>query len=134
MPARWNLAELREQLQQTLRSLPLQTAVKEDDIGGLNNILQGAASAAGFVVGDSGYQLTASLQAQPPIEKDGWSWLRGNLKVELIAEDGVTVIGYQSWPLKVSAGEYSQLQPRLLDAADKKLKQELLSSMLEFVK
>ncbi|MCG6938444.1 MAG: LPP20 family lipoprotein [Gammaproteobacteria bacterium] len=131
-PAHWNLAELQEQLQQTLRSLPLQAVVKEDDTGGLANILQGAASAAGFVIGDNGYQLAASLQAQQPFEKDDWLWLRGNLKLELIAADGVTVIGYQSWPLKVSAGDDSQLLPRLLDAADKKLKQELLNTILEF--
>jgi len=112
-PALWNLAELREQLQQALRSLPLKTAVKTDDIGGLGNILQGAASKAGFNVGRSGYQLTASLDAQPPINRD-------------------TVIGYQSWPLKVSASNPSQLNARMLKAVDKKLKQELLKSVLEF--
>lgn len=133
-PARWNLAELNEQLQQALRSLPLQTVVKEDDTGGLNNILQGAASAAGFVIGDSGYQLAGSLTTQQPIEQDNWYWLRGTLKVEMIAEDGLTVLGYQTWPLKVSSGDYSLLQSRLLDAADKKLKQELLSNILEFTK
>ena len=103
--ARWNLAELSEQLQQALRSLPLITVVKVDDIGGLNNVLQGAAAKAGFSVADntssSGYQLAASLEAQQPIIKDDWHWLRATLKIELIAQDGITVIGYQSWPLKV---------------------------------
>ena len=133
VPGYWNLAELHEQLQQTLRSLPLQTVVKVDDTGGLSNILQGAASTAGFNIGHTGYQLAASLITQQPIKKDGWFWLRGTLKVELMAQDGVTAIGYQSWPLKVSAGDPSQLQARLLKAADKKLKQELLNSLLEFV-
>ena len=131
--ARWNLAELHEQLQQALRSLPLQTVVKVDDIGGLSEILQSAASSAGFNVSSAGYQLAASLEAQDPIKKDGWHWLRAVLKIELIAEDGVTVIGYQSWPLKVSAGSTSQLAARMVKAADTKLKQELLSSVLEFV-
>ena len=134
--ARWNLAELNEQLQQTLRALPLQTSVKVDDIGGLNNIVQGAASKAGFSVannaGSSGYQLAASLQAQQPIIKDDWHWLRATLKIELIAQDGFTVIGYQSWPLKVSASNASQLHSRMLKAVDNKLKQELLNSLLEF--
>jgi len=132
MPALWNLAELNEQLQQALRSLPLQTIVKADDIGGLSNILQGAASKAGFIVGSSGYQLAASLITQQAIKKDGWYWLRGTLNIELTTEDGVTVIGYQSWPLKVSAGNSSQLKARMAKAADKKLKQELLNSILEF--
>ncbi len=134
--ARWNLAELSEQLQQALRSLPLITVVKVDDIGGLNNVLQGAATKSGFSVddntGSSGYQLAASLEAQQPILKDDWHWLRATLKIELIARDGVTVIGYQSWPLKVSASNTSQLQPRMLKAVDEKLKQELLNSLLEF--
>lgn len=131
-PALWNLAELNEQLQQSLRSLPLQTTIKTDDIGGLSKILQGAASKAGFSVGATGYQLAASLVTQQPVNKDGWYWLRGTLSIELTAEDGVTVVGYQSWPLKVSAGSSSQLEARLVNAADKILKQELLNSMLAF--
>lgn len=132
LPARWNLAELNEQLQQELRSLPLQTAITVDDIGGLNNILQGAASKAGFILGNQGYQLIASLVAQQPIDQGDWHWLRATLKIELIAQDGVTVIGYQSWPLKVSASSTSQLEARMLKEVDKKLKQELLNSVLEF--
>ena len=134
--ARWNLAELSEQLQQALRSLPLKTVVKIDDVGGLNNVLQGAAAKSGFTPGDNissaGYKLAASLEAQQPILKDDWHWLRATLKIELIAQDGVTVIGYQSWSLKVSASNTSQLQSRMLKAVDKKLKQELLNSLLEF--
>lgn len=132
-PARWNLAELHEQLQQAMRSLPLQTVVKVDDVGGLSELLQSAASNAGFNVSNAGYQLAASLEAQDPVKQDSWYWLRAVLKIELISEDGTTVIGYQSWPLKVSAGSPSQLEARMIKAADAKLKQELLSSVLEFV-
>jgi len=130
--AQWNLAELDEQLQRVLRSLPLQTVVRVDDVGGLSNILQAAASNAGFTVGSAGYQLAASLKAQQPVKQDDWYWLRATLKIELVAQDGVTVIGYQSWPLKVSAANPSQLQARMIKAADKKLKQELLNSVLTF--
>ncbi len=132
LPARWSLAELNERLQQELRSLPLQTAVKVDDIGGLNNVLQGAASKAGFNVGNAGYQLAASLETQQPIHQGDWHWLKATLKIELIAQDGVTIIGYQSWPLKVSASSPSQLDARMLKEAGMKLKQELLNSVLEF--
>ena len=130
--AHWSLAELNEQLQQALRSLPLQTTVKQDDIGGLDNILQGAASKAGFNVGNSGYLLAASLEKQEPIDQGDWHWLRATLKIELIAQDGVTVIGYKSFSLKVSASSPTQLDARMSEAADKKLKAELLSSVLEF--
>jgi hypothetical protein len=139
--AQWNLAELNEKLQQALRSLPLKTVIKIDDIGGLKPIFQGAVANAGFKVDpgvanhtvSSPYQLAASLEAQQPIVRDNWHWLRATLKIELIAQDGVSVIGYQSWPLKVSAGSAAQLQPRLIKSVDKKLKQELLNSVLGFV-
>ena len=133
LPAQWNLAELDEQLQQALRSLPLQSVVKVDEIGGLNEILQAAGSSAGFNIGESGYQLAGSLETEQPVKQDDWYWLRATLKIELIAQDGVTVIGYQAWQLKVSAGNSSQLTARMLKAADKKLKQELLNSVLAFV-
>ncbi len=131
-PAKWNLAELDEQLQKALRALPLHTSVATDDVYGLASILQGAASDAGFNVGTSGYLLKASLMANEPIKKDDWYWLRSTLKLEFIAQDGVTVLGYESWPLKVSAGASSQLRSRMRKAADKKLKTELFNSMLKF--
>lgn len=135
--ASWNLADLHEQLQQALRALPLQTTVSVDDVGGLRNVLQGAASRAGFRLntdGQASYRLSAGLQTQSAIEKDNWYWLRGTLDLELIATDGSTVIGHRSWPLKVSAGSASQLPDRMRAAAQEKLDQELLNSMLEFVK
>jgi len=132
LPSFWNLAELSEQLQQALRALPLQTSIKQDDVGGISAILQGAASQAGFNVGSSGYHLSASLVAQEPIEQQDWYWLRATLKIELISQDGASVIGYKSWPLKVSASNKSQLDARMQKEVDKKLKQELLNSMLEF--
>ena len=132
--AKWNAAELNEKLQQALAALPLQAVVKTDDIGGLSNVVQAAAAKAGFNLDDSGYPLAASLEAQNPMTKDDWHWLRASLKIELLAQDGFTVIGYQSWPLKVSAGSETQLNARMLKAVDEKLKQELLNSILEFAK
>ena len=133
LPAQWNLAELNEKLHQALRSLPLHAVVKTDDVGGLNNVLQAAGSDAGFNISAVGYQLAASLEAQQATRQDNWYWLRATLKIELIAQDGLAVIGYQSWPLKVSAGNSSQLKARMIKAVDKKLKQELLASILKFV-
>ena len=134
-PASWSLAELDERLQRELRSLPVRAVIKSDDIGGLQNILQGAAAEAGFNVsaaGSDAYQLAASIDSQSPMFRDDWHWLRATLKLELIAQDGTTVIGYKSWPLKVSAGSASQLDARMMKAADMKLKAELLNSILEF--
>jgi len=130
----WNLAELNEDLHRSLRALPIYTTVKVDNVGGFSAVLQGAVSDAGFNLGSSGYQLNGSLEALQTIKNDDWYWRRASVKIQLISQDGTNVIGYQSWPLKVSSGDESQLDARLLDAADKKLKQKLLSSVLEFAK
>ena len=132
VPARWRLADLDEQFQRALRSLPLQAVIKVDDVGGLKAMLQAAVAKAGFEAGDAGFQLAASLATEEPKTAGDWHWLRATLKLELIALDGETVLGYQTWPLKVSANDASQLLARMRMAVDKKLQQSLLSSMLAF--
>jgi len=110
--------------------------VIEDSVGGLDNMLQAATSQAGFVVdtdsGHSVYQIAASMKTQPAFESEGWFWLRGNLKLELVSDDAQTIMGYKSWPLKVSSQDEGQLNSRMRIEIDKRLKQELFSSVLEF--
>jgi len=132
MPSRWNQAELNERLHQTMRQLPLQTVVTEDNVGGLGTILQGAAAQAGFKPGSQGYQLVASMKALPPVYSHDWYWLRGTLKLSLVSTDGHTVLGYKDWPLKVSSQTEKQLGSRMQKAMDKKLKQALLPAVLSF--
>lgn len=134
-PANWQLAELDERLQQALRALPLQTKVTQDDIGKLDSILQGAVSKAGFQISSSAagsYVISSSMTTQKPFKKNNWYWLRGSLSIELIAEIGNTVLGQESWPLKVSANSESALVPRMRKAVEEKLDQVLFDSMLEF--
>ena len=130
----WSSNEINERLRLALRQLPLETRAESKEMGDLANILQGAVSKAGFVVENNvnSYQLIASLDQAEPIKNDGWFWLRATLKLELIAQDGVTVRGFQSWPLKVTAGERTQLQSRLYNAVNKKLEDEVLNSILQF--
>ena len=130
----WGSNEINERLQLALRQLPLQTRAESKQMTDLGNMLQGAVSKAGFTVQNSAnnYQLIASLDQAEPIKSDGWFWLRATLKLELIAQDGVTVMGFQSWPLKVTAGERTQLQSRLHNAVNKKLEEEVLNSILQF--
>lgn len=130
-PSKWNLAELDEQLSSALRSLPVQPRVNADDVGGLDNILQAAVSAAGFRPGNSGYSIVASLDANEPFKQDGWYWQRGTLKLELVSAEG-KVLGHESWPLKASGSSAAQLPDRLRKEVDQTLKSELLTTMLAF--
>jgi hypothetical protein len=135
-PARWNLAELRDDLDQELKKLPLKTQIRTDGIGDLRKALQGAASKSGFEPDNArsmnNYTLVGNLDSQQPIKKDNWYWMRSSLTIELLALDGSTVIGSRTWLLKVSAGDVSQLKPRMKKVVEDKLNAELLNTMLDF--
>lgn len=130
-PASWNLTELKERRDQALRRLPIATGVDEDSIGGLDRILQAAASEAGLKQGQGGYRLSAALHTQDVLRRQGWYWLRGTLKLTLSDASG-TALGYKSWPLKVSAQDEGQLASRMRKQVEKKLDTELLDTLLSF--
>ena len=130
-PASWNLTELKERRDQALRRLPIATGVDEDSIGGLDRILQAAASEAGLKPGQGGYRLSAALHTQDVLRRQGWYWLRGTLKLTLSDASG-TALGYKSWPLKVSAQDEGQLASRMRKQVEKKLDTELLDTLLSF--
>ena len=132
MPPRWNHAKLEENLDSALRSMQMSAAVSRDDAGELGQMLQAAMAAAGFSNQSAGgYVLSAALTAGDVVQRQGWYWLRGTLTLRLTAADG-TVLGNRSWPLKVSALQQEQLNSRMRLEVDKKLKQELKSSVLGF--
>ena len=132
-PSGWTLAELNEQQQKALQSLNMRGAVISDSVGELDKVFQGAMANAGFAAtsADTGYLLSASVETQEAIEKEGWYWLRGTLVVRLADING-TVLGNKSWPLKVSALQKSQLNQRMLTEIDNTLKSELKATVLGF--
>jgi len=132
-PSGWSLAELIEQQEQALKSLNMRGVVLVDSIGGLDRILQGAMANAGFAQSsdDVGFTLSASMETQDAMNKEGWYWLRGMLVVSLADSDG-TILGNRSWPLKVSSVQQNQLNERMLVVIDKKLMSELKSVVLGF--
>ena len=132
-PSSWNLAELRARQMQSLQSLNMRGIVLVDAVGELDKVFQAAMSNAGFkhTPGDMGYTLSASMQTQDAMQKQGWYWLRGSLDVQLVAPDG-SVIGNKAWPLKVSSQQANQLHQRMLVEIDRKLKSELKRTVLGF--
>jgi hypothetical protein len=132
-PSGWSLAELIEQQKQALRSLNMRGVVLEDSVGELDKVLQAAMANAGFAQSpdEAGYTLSASMETQDAMEKNGWYWLRGTLNVRL-ADPGGTILGNKSWPLKVSSVQQNQLHQRMLAEIDRKLKTELKSAVLGF--
>jgi len=132
-PSGWSLAELIEQQEQALQSLNMRGVVLVDSVGGLDKILQGAMTNAGFTSSSDagGFTLSAAIGTQDVINKEGWYWLRGTLILRLVDADAA-VLGNKAWPLKVSSVQESQLNQRMLSEIDKKLKSELKSTVLGF--
>ena len=132
-PSAWNITELTEQQQQVLRSLPMQSVVVTDTVGELDKALQSAVANAGFApsTGSGGYTLSASMETQDAMRKEGWYWLRGTLSINLADPEG-TVLGNKSWPLKVSAQQKNQLNTRMRAEIDNRLKKELKTAVLGF--
>jgi hypothetical protein len=132
-PSAWSIAELTEQQDRVLQSLNMRSVVGTDSVGELDRVLQGAMANAGFAqsgAGD-GYTLSASVETQDAMQKEGWYWLRGTLNINLAGPDG-TVLGNKSWPVKVSALQQNQLNARMLAEIDNRLKTELRSTVLGF--
>ncbi len=132
-PSAWNIAELTEQQQRVLRSLRMQSVVVTDSVGELGKVLQSAMANAGFAQssGSGGYTLSASMETQDAMRKEGWYWLRGTLSINLADPEG-TVLGNKSWPLKVSAQQKNQLNTRMLAEIDNRLKTGLKPAVLSF--
>jgi Ca2+-binding EF-hand superfamily protein len=132
-PSAWNLAELIEKQEQALKSLNMRAVVLQDSVGELDKVLQAAMANAGFAQSSDevGFTLSASMETQDALQKEGWYWLRGTLNVRL-ADPGGTILGNKSWPLKVSSVQQNQLNQRMLAEIDKKLKAELKNTVLGF--
>ena len=96
-------------------------------------MLQAAMASAGFTHNSSAstYTLSASLETQQAMFKEGWYWQRGALNLDLSNAEG-TVLGSRSWPLKVSAVQRQQLNGRMLAEVDRTLKGELKNTVLGF--
>jgi len=132
-PSKWNMSELRGELENTLQSLSIATAVDNDPIGRLGQALKSAMGNTGFpaVNGSADFTLVASLDVQDLGFRQGWYWLRGKLSIKLVEADG-KVRGRKQWPLKVSALQRNDSESRLMTQVSKKLNAELKLVMIEF--
>lgn len=133
MPAQWNLAQLREQMDNALLKMRMALAIKNDDMGELANVVGGAMGKAGFPANNTAYDyiLTSSFDAQPAFQNQGWHWLRGTLVLQLTDASG-RVMGNRSWPIKVSSAQPEMLTPRARAKVENILNAELKAAVLAF--
>jgi len=132
-PAKWSLADLSGQLENKLQSLKIATAVDNDPVGKLNQLLKSAMGNAGFsaVNGSAEFTLVANLDVQDLGFRQGWYWLRGKLSVKMVSANG-KIRGRKQWPLKVSALQHNDAESRLMTQVNTKLNSEIKTAILEF--
>jgi len=131
--SKWNRADLRARLESSLSALNMQPNILHDGVGGLDKKLRGAMSKAGFPesIASNGYVLSSGLELQEPVLSQDWYWMRATLTLRLTAPEG-RVLGNKTWPLKVSASGKGQLHQRMMSSVEKKLNQELKSTIMDF--
>jgi hypothetical protein len=129
----WNRAQLRAQMDQALAALRMTAEIIGDPIGDLEVVLRGAMAHAGMVAATApgGYRLQLGVDAEPVFQQQNWHWQRATMKLSLIGADG-KVRGSQSWPLKVSASQPSQLSARLRSKVQQTLNEQLSGAVMGF--
>lgn len=127
----FNSGELAADLDSLLRRI----RVRPQADRGLEPMLSGALSAAGFMpdsASDAPYVLTGSLQLDDLGLIDRWYWVRGILEIRLAEGASGKIRGTKRWEVNGSGREKASAQRRALDQADELLRQELRSTILGF--
>ena len=131
--SKYNSGRLKADMDDLLKRVRVAPKVLEGSTPGLDEVVAGALSQAGFMI-DTGekpdFLLKASLRLTDLGLKEGWYWQRGNLEISV--SDAVTgrVLGTQRWPIKGAATDEETAIRRSLDEADAILKKELGATII----
>ena len=116
-----------------LKRVRIAPRVLEGSISGLDEVVAGALSQAGFMI-DTGdkpdFLLTAGLKLADLGLKEGWYWQRGDLEITLSEALTGRVRGTQHWFIKGTAPDKETAIRRALDEADTVLKKELRAAII----
>ena len=131
--AKFNSGRLKVKLDEMLKQVHVAPKVLEGSTPGLEEVVAGALSKAGFMI-DTGespvFLLKASLKLSDLGIIDGWYWQRGNLEISVSEAATGRVRGTQRWPIKSSARDRATAVRRALDEADTVLKSELGATII----
>lgn len=136
IPSPMPQADIQSRIDDSIKQIQIAPQVAEDS--GMNEfarILKGGLAAAGFLADDAARAdliLIGKLTLSDLGRRDGWNWMRGTLEVSLVERQSGRVRGSRTWPLKASAQEATTAKSRVLQEAEKVLKQELRPAIIEF--
>lgn len=133
MDPKYNSGRLKSELDELLKRVRVAPKVLEGSTPGLEEVVAGALSKAGFMI-DTGenpvFLLKASLKLSDLGLIEGWYWQRGNLEISVSESATGRVRGTQRWPIKSSARDKATAARRALDEADAVLKKELGAAII----
>lgn len=131
--SKYNSGRLKADMDDLLKRVRVAPKVLEGSTPGLEEVVAGALSKAGFMI-DTGekpdFLLKASLQLTDLGLKEGWYWQRGNLEISVTEAATGRVRGTQRWPIKGTATDKASAIRRALDEADAVLKKELGATII----
>lgn len=131
--SKYNSGRLKADMDDLLKRVRVAPKVLEGSTPGLEEVVAGALSSAGFMI-DTGekpdFLLKASLQLTDLGLKEGWYWQRGNLEISVTEAATGRVRGTQRWPIKGTATDKATAIRRALDEADAVLKKELGATII----
>lgn len=133
LQTRYNSGRLKIEQDELLRRVRVALTVLPKSAPGLEDVVAGALSHAGFMI-DTGeapvFLMKAALRLTDIGKVDGWYWQRGNLEISVSESATGRVRGVHRWPVKGSGKDRATAIRRALDVADAVLKSELRDTLV----
>jgi hypothetical protein len=129
-----NLAALIDDRNSLLKRLRIGSSITSDPLGGLDAVIEGALSHAGFRNESlkPDYELSAHLTLDDFRDDRGWYWYRGTLLITLSEVSNNRNLGTHRWNVKVAAQLPDVAARRVMGDLDGQLKNELRSVIIGF--
>lgn len=133
-PSKWNLADMRGELENHLLALKIASETSSSDLTQLGRLLKGAMSKAGFPAAthQADFKMVASSKLIDVGRRSGWYWVRGKITIKLVEALSGKVRGTHTWSFKTSANSKSVAVSRMVTKADKAMKADMKSVILDF--
>lgn len=131
----YNIAVLANDLNDLLQQIKINVEIESDSINGLNDIVAGTLSNAGFTHvtnSSSDYILNCKLQLNTHQDNQGWYWQRGALEINLLDPATKQRYGSQRWSIKVSSQNKALSEKRVRDKINSVLNKELRQTLIHF--
>lgn len=135
VPAEFSTRQLAGEFDSLLKRLKIKAAAPDDQIGGLEDIVEESLANAGFLPekGEAAeYLLEAKIQTAEHTDKKGWSWLRGTLEVVMKIPESGKIRGSRRWDIKVSSQQKEMVLNRARDNISGILERDLRETIIGF--